>query len=111
MSDALLTSIDLTELYPTAYVPRPSHDFGVGRVGDCGHRLCRYDPGPVCWVCEWETAHRPGICALVEPAQPIEVTCHQCGATFYTSAHNARYCTAQCRHVAWVARQRARVAT
>lgn len=108
MSDALLTSIDLTELYPTAYVPRPSHDFGVGRVGDCGHRLCRYDPGPNCWPCgdppEPEQPPR-------EPAQPIEVTCHQCGATFYTSAHNARYCTAQCRHVAWVARQRARVAT
>ena len=111
MSDALLTSFDLTELYQTACRPStcaPSHDYGVGRVGDCGHTLCRYNPGPNCWPCgdPPETEKPPW-----KLAPPVEVTCRECGAVFYSSGHNARYCTAQCRHVAWVARRRAQVAT
>ena len=79
----------------------PPRDYGVGRIGACGHQLCRYNPGPNCWPC----GPQPRI-VRERPLRPERaVTCAECGTGFTTRATRALYCSARCRLQAWKRRQ------
>lgn len=42
-------------------------DYGRDRIGECGHILCRYNPGPECWPCEYaRNRHDPSASAGAE---------------------------------------------
>jgi hypothetical protein len=53
----------VTTALPSTYQVRvrPPHDYGPGRVAECGHRVCRWHPPEQpaeCWPCEYERTRR-----------------------------------------------------